>query len=75
MAGFLDVLPMKVVALVAVPLLLGLGLLAILFEMGSLGWALILTVVIGGTLLLVMIGAHTAIVEQLQGPVEPDEGE
>jgi uncharacterized membrane protein len=75
MAGFLDVIPRKLLAMVAVPLFLGLVLLALLFELGPVVWALILLVVIGGTLLLVIITARTVLMEKQTGGVDAADSE
>jgi ABC-type transport system involved in cytochrome c biogenesis permease component len=75
MSRFLEVLPRKLVALVAVPLVVGLLLLGLLFDLGSTGWLLLLLAVVGGVLAIVFVGARTVLLEKQRGPAGSTDGE
>ncbi|PSP77103.1 hypothetical protein BRC81_10755 [Halobacteriales archaeon QS_1_68_20] len=66
MARLLEVLPAQLIAMVALPLLLGLGLLVALVDLPAIGWAFVYFVVVGGVLVMVLIGAHVYLLEGQQ---------
>ena len=69
MASLFEVFPRRLVALVAIPFLLGLSLLVVLVDLPPIGWAIFYFFVIGGISVLVLIGLHVYLLEHQQGEV------
>lgn len=75
MAGVFDVIPPRIIALVVGPLLLGVVVLGVLFDLNQTGWAFVFTVVAGGLTLLVIVGARLLLLHKQASSVDTVEAE
>lgn len=74
MARLLEVVPARLVALVVVPLLLGLGLFVAIVDLPPVAWAIVYLVVIGGVMVMALIVAHLYLLDQQEEVGEGDVG-
>lgn len=73
MASIFEVFPRKIVAMVAVPFLTGLALLALLFDLDSTGWAIVFLVVFGGLAAIALLVVRMFLLEKEQEMALEDE--
>lgn len=74
MAEQVEAIPVKLVALVLVPFLFGLGLLGLLFDLGTTGWAILYLVVFGGLGVLFIVGGRLYLLRKQSVSLDGGEG-
>lgn len=66
MASLFEVFPRKIIALVAVPLILGLLLLLLLFDLGPTAWALVMIVILAAFGVVALLIVRMLLLEKEQ---------